>query len=43
MISLLIVFVISVTSFNKANFQKAFVVKDFGAIGDGKTGDAIAI
>ena len=36
-------FLASFNSFAQQNRQKVFVVKDFGAVGDGKTDDAAAI
>src|SRR5436190_14622233 len=34
---------IGLSAFCQQNRQKVFVVKDFGAVGDGKTDDAVAI
>lgn len=39
----LIIFICGSTSFGQVNRQKVFIVKDFGAAGDGKTDDAMAI
>ncbi|MEO7765779.1 MAG: glycosyl hydrolase family 28 protein, partial [Ferruginibacter sp.] len=39
----LVIVIFSSTSFSQANRQKVFIVTEFGAVGDGKTDDAIAI